>query len=388
MRTVSRTASQGWRRLRTVLPRGDALPERLWRQWDRGLHVVLWLHLPLLATVGWIRGGSVTHLGLDLAVLAVVTAVTHLPRSRSVRSCLVSFALLTCSALMVHLSGGLTEMHFHFFVTVSLIALYSDWRPYLLAVGFVLFHHGVLGALAPDSIYRHPAAAAQPVRWAAMHGAFILAASAAQLVLWRANEQTRRLYREALHDALHDPLTGLANRREFHDRLNRAVEGAERAPGSVAVLLVDLDGFKGVNDRLGHAAGDELLITVADRLRHCVRPGDLLARLGGDEFTVLLERLDRPEDAMVVARRILAVLQAPIDLGTEAADVSASIGIAQHGDGNHDARSLVRAADAAMYRAKQRGGGRAERTPANDLAVELFPAPDPDAPGVTAPWRT
>ena len=160
---------------------------------------------------------------------------------------------------------------------------------------------------------------------------------------------------EAQYETFHDRVTGLPNRRLFRDRLVQALARAERTETPVAVLFCDLDGFKTVNDSLGHSAGDSLLATVAKRIRACVRPADTVARLGGDEFAVLLAELHEPGDSARAARRILEALEAPFELGAREVHVSASIGIAT---GTADAETLLRDADLAMYRAKGEGKGR------------------------------
>jgi len=164
-----------------------------------------------------------------------------------------------------------------------------------------------------------------------------------------------RAAEEAFHEALHDSLTGLPNRSLFLDRMRHALARAERADAPVAVLFCDLDGFKTVNDSLGHRTGDRLLILVAERLAECLRPGDTIARLGGDEFAVLLEELHEPGDAARAAQRLLDALEAPFELREREFYISASIGIAA---GHEEAETLLRDADLAMYRAKSRGKGR------------------------------
>jgi diguanylate cyclase (GGDEF)-like protein len=167
--------------------------------------------------------------------------------------------------------------------------------------------------------------------------------------------------------ASYDNLTGLANRRLFRDQLERAIAAARARGHMLGVLFMDLDRFKRVNDTLGHGAGDVLLQTVAERLRAHVRGSDLvgraeleeqaaISRLGGDEFTVLLSRLDDPEAAGDVARRILRAIPEPIDLGGHAVSLSASIGIALYPIDGEDVETLLKHADAAMYAAKE--GGR------------------------------
>lgn len=160
------------------------------------------------------------------------------------------------------------------------------------------------------------------------------------------------------YKALHDPLTGLANRDLFADRVERALSRRPDAPCTAAVLFLDLDGFKHINDTMGHREGDMFLATFAERLRSCTRPADTCARLGGDEFAVLIEE-SSAEDAATVADRILAALRFPITLGERDVVLSVSIGIALARNGA-SAEALLRNADIAMYKAKSGGGRRHE----------------------------
>jgi len=171
--------------------------------------------------------------------------------------------------------------------------------------------------------------------------------------------ERKRYEEQLLHDAFHDGLTGLANRALFLNRLAHSVARARRRPSELfAVLFLDLDGFKVVNDSLGHFLGDELLVQIARRLEECVRPGDTVARLGGDEFTVLLDDIEGAEVAQVVAERICEALLPSFDLGGQEVSTSASIGIALSSGGYGRPEDLVRDADTAMYSAK--AGGRAQ----------------------------
>ncbi|NYJ05001.1 putative bifunctional diguanylate cyclase/phosphodiesterase [Petropleomorpha daqingensis] len=167
----------------------------------------------------------------------------------------------------------------------------------------------------------------------------------------------KRLEAQLQHNAFHDALTGLANRALFTDRLEHALARTDRGETPVAVLFVDLDDFKAVNDGAGHGAGDALLTAVADRLRRVLRPGDTVARLGGDEFAVLLEDAgaDRAE---TTAERLLAVLAEPFPAVGSDVRISASVGIAVGAAGLHDSDELLRHADVAMYAAKEAGKGR------------------------------
>lgn len=158
--------------------------------------------------------------------------------------------------------------------------------------------------------------------------------------------------------ALHDPLTGLPNRVLLHDRLCQVVAKAQRSGAAAAVLFVDLDRFKTINDNHGHLAGDQVLLAVGYRLRHAVRPGDTLARLAGDEFVIVCEDFEHSEQAERVALRVAEALAEPVQVGGALIDVSASVGIAFAGQGTDLPESLLRDADAAMFRAKQDGGAR------------------------------
>jgi diguanylate cyclase (GGDEF)-like protein len=169
--------------------------------------------------------------------------------------------------------------------------------------------------------------------------------------------QLTRLKEELRHQAFHDHLTGLPNRTLFTERVAYALERQDRAKQSLAVLFLDLDDFKTINDSLGHPAGDQVLVTVAERLRRCIRPSDTVSRLGGDEFGILLDDMTGPSDALVAAERIIQALNAPAYLDGREVSIRASVGITldTHGE---KAETLLRNADVAMYMAKRRGKGR------------------------------
>jgi diguanylate cyclase (GGDEF)-like protein len=168
--------------------------------------------------------------------------------------------------------------------------------------------------------------------------------------------ERRRSEEQTEHEALHDPLTGLPNRNLFLDRLQHALSVAARRETSISVLFIDLDQFKLVNDSLGHAAGDELLAAVAPRIEQALRPGDTVARFGGDEFAVLAEDIGNERGATRVAERIAEALARPFILREGEHFVSASVGISI-GGGTEVPESLIRDADSALYRAKDRGRG-------------------------------
>jgi diguanylate cyclase (GGDEF)-like protein/PAS domain S-box-containing protein len=180
--------------------------------------------------------------------------------------------------------------------------------------------------------------------------------------VWSFRDVTERkhLEDELSHQAFHDPLTGLANKALFRDRLHHALSRLARSPGRLAVLFLDLDNFKMVNDSLGHDVGDHMLQIVGDRLVGALRGSDTAARLGGDEFAVLVEDLDAADDVDALAARILEAMGRPLSVASTTVLATVSIGIALDGPGS-TVDELLRNADLAMYRAKELGRNRAER---------------------------
>ncbi|PWN02366.1 two-component system response regulator [Nocardioides silvaticus] len=486
------TGRQAWRgRAAEWLPRGGVLSDGAWRARHRGICVLLWLHAIVLSVASVLSQQSLAHGAADASAVGWLALAATTPRfGRRLRSASATLGLMTSSALVVHLTGGLIEAHFHFFVMVAVVALYQAWLPYLLGLAFVVAHHSVVGTIAPHAVYNHAAAADNPWLWGLIHGAFVLAESAACLVYWRASEAavdreraarveaetahreladaqalsgvgswewdqvtqavtwSEQLYalagvdpdfftptiegflelvhpedrervagllrkvadgsgsldyecrllrpdgeirtihalgevavdlrgghtgmRGTCHDvtdrkkledaitrmALEDPLTGLANRRVFSDRLDEAVVRASSAGRVCAVLFIDLDGFKVVNDTHGHAAGDAVLTDVARRLRSSVRQGDTIARLGGDEFAVLCEATDLDAVAETAAR-IEEELSYVAVIDGQRVRVSASVGFAT-ADRAGSPDTLLRRADEAMYASKSRADDQPE----------------------------
>jgi diguanylate cyclase (GGDEF)-like protein len=209
---------------------------------------------------------------------------------------------------------------------------------------------------------------AQRGQWkilAAVLGAMGLVYLVVQLILMRyrrllhEQERERAAQEERIrHQAYHDPLTELPNRASFTEHLEEAMRRAKRASWPLALLFVDLDLFKRVNDSLGHDAGDRLLRVVAERIRRAVREADILFRMGGDEFTVLLEDVRGPEEAAMVASRMLEAIAEPVQLQHHEISVSASIGIALYPRDDTLGERLLKSADTAMYRAKELGRNR------------------------------
>lgn len=166
----------------------------------------------------------------------------------------------------------------------------------------------------------------------------------------------RKSYQMDLYrSANFDKLTDIPNRALFLDRLDQNLKQSERYKRKFALLFIDLDGFKSVNDTLGHDAGDKLLIKTAERLKECVRDADTVARIGGDEFTVILSTITSIDDAQSVAQKIIGALATPFNIGNEEAQIGASIGISVFPENGTDTEILLKNADDAMYLAKKAG---------------------------------
>jgi diguanylate cyclase (GGDEF)-like protein len=348
-----------------AIPRGGMLPEPNWRRRHVAMTLVLLWHFPLLLGYGLAQGYPILHCLTDASLPLVFGAAALLSKgwSRGARAIMVAVGLITCSVSLVHLSHGLIEMHFHFFVMVALLSLYQDWKPFLVAIGMTVVEHGLTGVLEPHAVYNHPDAWAHPWKWAFIHGGFVVAASVASITAWSISEadhrhmevETARLHRqrEALlsHAAHHDQLTGLPNRRMVLEHLQAAAARARASATWIAVLFVDLDRFKEINDTYGHVTGDAVLTTTADRLRTSVRGMDMAARLGGDEFLIVYEGLEDPAALDAMTARIEHALSAPIQVDELLLEVSASIGhVLATGDDPWD--DLIERADLDMYRIK------------------------------------
>jgi diguanylate cyclase (GGDEF)-like protein len=466
--------------VRATLPRGNAITPESWTRRHRAILTITWLHVPALYLVGVQRGYGLFHPLLEVSVIALFASGAGVGRwSRDARASLATMGLVMSSGILVHLTGGLVEMHFHFFVVVAVVSLYQSWFPFLVAIGFVLLHHGVIGGMESTSVYNHPAALRNPWKWAALHAMFIAGESAAALTAWKLNElsldseraaraelegavadlseaqalthigswdwdvasnhlvwsdethricgvprelqptfegflasipdeerdEVRQLVERTLEtgddlayechlarpdgtmrlvqglgrtladgqgairlvgtiqdmterkQALHDPLTGLPNRTLFLDRVDHARTQQQRTLATLALLFVDLDNFKTVNDTKGHLVGDEVLREAGKRIGAVLRPGDTIARLGGDEFVVLLNGVDGAEDVTAVADRVLDAV-ASADLAGIGAAATASIGIVvEPAPGTRTAAELLRDADIAMYSAKRNHKG-------------------------------
>jgi diguanylate cyclase (GGDEF)-like protein/PAS domain S-box-containing protein len=474
--------------LRRHLPSGRTLPRAEWQRRHRGILTVLWVLALLLPLYGLLNGQGEPHdliAGLSLLVTAFVAS--RLQPHHSASSAVASLGLCGASALAVHLSSGAIEAHFMFFVMIIVVSMYEDWRPFLVAISFVVVHHLAAGIIDRASVYDHDG---NPWTLAAIHGGFVLAASIAAVVSWRMNEDVRAQGRRAaslasesdarfrsafedgpvgmaligaagvtygtlvrvnrtlcerfgyaepelagahvstlldsvgqtrildaiddlregrvtvFHDELAlldhaggtfegrlsmslvagcgeirdvivqiedvternrlarelkdladiDPLTGLFNRRRFEREL--ADQLASGRCG--AVVLLDLDNFKEVNDTLSHQTGDELLVAVGTALRERTRSTDVVARLGGDEFAVLIPGVPAEQAERVGAALVGRIAEQAVHASAAGLRrITASVGVVVHPAGTDlSGDVLLNDADLAMYEAKDAGGNR------------------------------
>jgi diguanylate cyclase (GGDEF)-like protein len=328
---------------------------------------LLWTTAVMIAIYSALKGYAVWHTAVDAS--AVVIGGLLASRSeltQRVRSLACSFGLLTAAAMGVHVSGGVTEAHFSFFVVVVLLTLYEDWTVFVLAVLYVLLHHGVLGMIDPSQVFfTHRGS---PWGWAAIHAAFVAAGGAAGVVAWRLNEDVRRRMRETQEElreaAMTDILTGLPNRRRLMADLEPAVDDNQ-----ARLALFDLDGFKAYNDTFGHLAGDALLTRLGHRLREAVVDTGVAYRLGGDEFCVL-----------ATGEASAATIEAAVDALTEhggAFTIGNSHGTVVLDDEVRKPEDALRIADQRMYERKN-GGRRSAGDQSKAVLVRALSERHPD----------
>lgn len=272
----------------------------------------------------------------------------------------------TLGAVFAHLPDALLIIDSHRLVRVANAAAARLWNePETALVGRALAELLEAPEAVWDELFAHPGAvvdmlarrtigAPLPVEVAAGPSGFL----GRELRLLAVRDATSRFAREAVlaRLALSDPLTGLPNRLVLQDRVQQAIARADRYGGMIALHLIDLDGFKAINDQHGHRVGDALLLAFAERLKPAIRSTDTLARIGGDEFAFLQPDLQCPEGARLAAERLLARLADPLRVNETELTLRASIGTATYPLHGRNFEALVERADRALYRAKQRGG--------------------------------
>jgi diguanylate cyclase (GGDEF)-like protein len=343
-----------WRTVRDALPRGGTLPPEEWDRRHRVLRTFLWLNVLALPMFSLVSGHyGVAHGAIHLAPLLVFALLAGQEvLGRSVRAICVSLGLLTAAALLVHMTNGLIEAHFYFFVVVVALTAYEDWRPFLVAVAYVLLHHGVIGMIEPQAVFNRREEFEHPWTWAGIHALFVAGAGVAAVIAWRLNENVRERMLEAqamlVDAAMVDSLTGLPNRRHLMSDLEGLAHTDDPEPTVLAIF--DLDGFKSYNDSFGHGAGDALLTRLGSRLAEVVEAPARAYRLGGDEFCVLAPTLDVDVEAFLL--RAAAALS---EHG-EGFAIGCSHGGALLPDEAETAEQALHLADQRMY--VQKNGGR------------------------------
>ena len=321
---------------------------------------------------------------MDLVVFAMLVrfAVVTTHQTKATHILLASFTILLGADVVYALGlaagtyqfGGLTDgLWMASYLLIGVAAMHPSAREFRLSTGPASrrMSHGRLAFLCGAVLAGPVLAIGHPEELVAVAAAAAVSFGLVMVRMTGLNRQLASASVELNIRATTDSLTGLANRSAFADRLRAALATEERRAGTLAVLFVDLDDFKDVNDSLGHAAGDELLCVTAQRLDHTIRPGDLVARLGGDEFAVLLNGIPDADSALAVAERVVTALQEPAVIGDRRVQVGASVGMAMRRDGS-TLDALMRDADVAMYAAKAKGKNRVEHYDVglHDLAVE------------------
>ena len=358
----------------SLIPAGGSLPGRDWDRRHRALVILLWATIVVLPVYTVIAGGySAWHAVGHVAVLvpfALLAGVTRL--GRKARAALASLGLLTAAGLLVHISHGLIEAHFAFFVLIVLLTLYEDWLIFGIAVAFVLVHHGALGAIDPEEVFNRPEQWAAPWKWAGIHAMFVAGAGIAGIVAWRLNEDVRGRMRETQDQlarvARTDLLTGLDNRRGLMEDLEERL-AATSASTPIALTILDLNGFKTYNDGFGHLAGDALLRRLGTRLGQSVPAGASAYRLGGDEFCVLAPGVDAPTAIELAAAAALS------EHG-EGFRIGAASGSAVLPAEAKTAEAALRLADQRMYAFKH-GGRPPAGAQSRDVLLQVVAERDP-----------
>jgi diguanylate cyclase (GGDEF)-like protein len=313
------------------------LSPRVWNGTQSGVHPHLW--------AAFLSGPAFIFPAIAIALLN--------PGRRSTRH-IIAIAQMLVSALLIDITGGRLETHFHVFGSLAFLACYRDWPVLLSASAVTALDHVARGIWWPQSAYG--VTAVSPWRWVehtwwVLFEDFFLVFETRRSILgmWKVAVAKAQLYEGAYHDVL----TGLANRRLLQERFDS--KRRSEPDSSRAVLFIDLDRFKQANDTLGHTVGDRLLALVSARLAEEVSGADTLARIGGDEFLVLLNGISGVEEARAMGLRLLRALSKPFEVEGHRLLLSASVGISLYPDHGTELSVLQEQADRAMYVAKSKG---------------------------------
>ena len=295
-----------------VLPRGHSLDDAAWAPRHRLLLCLLAAHVPGLLAVGATSGFSTTATLFELVPLFAGIAVGLIARSRVIRAAAVTLGLVYSTSVLVHLTGGLIEAYFHYFVVLSFVALYQDWRPYLVAVGYGVVGHGLVGILFPEVMYNHPTPPGRPWTWAAVHGGFVLAACAAHVIFWKQTERQQRAAQEyytQLYEGERAVVAQLRQAQTVKDELISVVGHEFRTP------LTTIQGFARTLDarfdRMDHEAVQACTGAIEREAKRLTR---LVANLLSASEDI------QPGDAP--AARVLDVAQEVVDEVTETSPVA------------------------------------------------------------------
>lgn len=315
------------------------------RSWEGTTSVV---HPHLLAAI--YLGGLITIPPVALAIFR--------PGERSTRHVVAACQMLM-SGLLIDITGGQIETHFHVFGSLAFLAFYLDWEVLVTATMVILLHHIGMEAYAPLAIFGSTlgsgARLIEHVLWVAFCDCFLITSSVQSLKGLRritANEAEQKLL---LQQAYHDALTGLGNRLMIHQALGEILEQPFEKRAPFALMSIDLDRFKEVNDTLGHGIGDLVLIEVSARIKEAVGEEDIVVRMEGDEFALVLKGCEEPEMAQRCAERIIAAINRPYTCGDNTVQIGVSVGICLSSEGGEDISDLFRHADFALYKAKKSG---------------------------------
>jgi signal transduction histidine kinase len=294
------------------LPKGSRLPADVWQVRHRLMIAIALAHVPALALLASSVGIEGWHLVGELGIVFVMVASSSLLERRPAKAVVVSLALVTCSALLVHFTGGLIESHFHFFVVLPLVSLYRDWRPLGAGLVFVVAHHSLVGMLSPEDVFNHPAALAHPVRWAFIHASYVLMLTAVILTYWRFSEnmekalarqeELRRIAEDEHHRTETERLELLVRSK---DKFVASVSHELRTP--IAAVLGFAELLRDDTSGLSEAERIELTSTIAREaydLAGIVE--DLLVAARAEIETINVSRV--PVDLRANAAQVLEVL--------------------------------------------------------------------------------